>query len=118
RHTHQFIPGKNFPRTGGLGPWMVTADEIADPTRLSLLTRLNGEEVQRATVGEMIFSVPELIAYITAFTELGPGDVIATGTPGGVGFRRNPPLFMRPGDVVEVEISEVGVLRNPIEAEP
>jgi 2-keto-4-pentenoate hydratase/2-oxohepta-3-ene-1,7-dioic acid hydratase in catechol pathway len=117
RHTHQFTPGKNFPRTGALGPWMVTADAIPDPSRLTLVTRLNGQEMQRATTDQMIFSVPELIAYISEFTELGPGDVIATGTPGGVGFLRNPPVFMRPGDVVEVEISEIGILRNPIEAE-
>jgi 2-keto-4-pentenoate hydratase/2-oxohepta-3-ene-1,7-dioic acid hydratase in catechol pathway len=112
--TSQFVPGKNFPATGGFGPWMVTADEIPDPSKLTLATRLNGQEVQRATTDMMIFPVPELIAYITAFTELGPGDVIPTGTPSGVGSRRKPPLFMKPGDIAEVEISGIGTLKNPV----
>jgi 2-keto-4-pentenoate hydratase/2-oxohepta-3-ene-1,7-dioic acid hydratase in catechol pathway len=114
RHTNQFTPGKNFPATGGFGPCLVTTDEIPDPSRLTLATRLNGRELQRATTDLMIFSVQKLIAYITQFTELRPGDVIATGTPGGVGFKREPPVFMRPGDVAEVEISGIGVLRNPV----
>ena len=118
RHTSQYIPGKNFPRTGGFGPWIVTADEIADPGNLDVTTRLNGSVVQHASTAQMIFPVPELIAYISSFTPLSSGDVIITGTPGGVGFKRQPPLFLRAGDTVEVEISNVGMLRNPLIAEP
>ena len=114
RHTSQFTPGKNFPATGPFGPYLVTTDEVPDPTRLTLVTRLNGTEMQRATTDTLIFSIPRIIAYISAFTELVPGDVIATGTPGGVGFKRQPPVFMKAGDVVEVEITGLGVLRNPI----
>ncbi|MDO8877855.1 MAG: fumarylacetoacetate hydrolase family protein [Pseudolabrys sp.] len=117
RHTSQWTPGKNFAATGAFGPWLVTADEIPDPTRLSLATRLNGQTVQSATVDLLIFSIPEIIEYVSAWSELIPGDVIATGTPGGVGFKRNPPLLMKAGDTVEVEISGIGTLRNPIEAE-
>ena len=116
-HTSQFLPGKNFFASGALGPWMVTSDEIPDPAALRLITRLNGQEVQNATTDMLIFTIPRLIAYISTFTELSPGDVIPTGTPGGVGARRDPPLWMKPGDVVEVEISGVGTLRNPIAAE-
>lgn len=114
RHTHQFTPGKNFAGTGAFGPWLVTADEIPDPTRLRLTTRLNGGVRQDTTTDMMIFSIPEQIAYISTFTPLAPGDVIVTGTPGGVGSRRNPPEYMRAGDVIEVEISGVGLLRNPV----
>ncbi|MFA6265887.1 MAG: fumarylacetoacetate hydrolase family protein [Pseudolabrys sp.] len=117
RHTSQWTPGKNFPATGAFGPWLVTADEIPDPTKLSLATRLNGQTVQSATVDLLIFSIPELIEYVSVWSELVPGDVIATGTPGGVGFKRNPPLLMKAGDTVEVEISNIGTLSNPIEAE-
>ena len=117
RHTSQWTPGKNFAATGAFGPWLVTADEIPDPTTLSLATRLNGQTVQSATVDLLIFSIPEIIEYISAWSELAPGDVIATGTPGGVGFKRNPPLLMKAGDIVEVEISTIGTLSNPIEAE-
>jgi 2-keto-4-pentenoate hydratase/2-oxohepta-3-ene-1,7-dioic acid hydratase in catechol pathway len=117
RHTTQFTPGKNFDATGAFGPWMVTADEIPDPTNLELLTRVNGETVQHANTRDMIHSIPRLIEYISTFCTLEPGDVIATGTPGGVGDKREPPLYLRPGDVVEVEIEKIGVLRNPIEAE-
>lgn len=117
RHTSQWTPGKNFPATGAFGPWLVTADEIPDPTKLSLATRLNGQTVQSATVDLLIFSIPELIEYVSAWSELAPGDVIATGTPGGVGFKRTPPLLMKAGDTVDVEISTVGTLSNPIEDE-
>lgn len=116
-HTHQWTPGKNFWRSGGFGPWMSTADEFGDDPELHLSTRLNGMEVQRATSRQMIFSIAELITYCSTFTELEPGDVIVTGTPGGVGVRRKPQLFMKHGDVVEVEISEIGVLRNAIASE-
>lgn len=117
RHTHQFTPGKNFPATGGFGPWLTTADEVPDPFALTLITRLNGQEVQKAGTDLMIFDLKQLIAYISGFTKLNPGDVIITGTPGGVGDKRNPPLYMKPGDVAEVEISGVGLLRNPVSAE-
>lgn len=114
RHTHQFLPGKNFPGTGGFGPWMVTGDEIPDPASMMLVTRLNGEEMQRSSTDMLIFTVPFLIHYISTFTELRPGDVISTGTPGGVGFKRQPPVFMKEGDSVEVEIDKIGTLTNPI----
>ncbi len=114
---HSLTAGKNFVATGGFGPCIVTADEIADPTQLELRTRLNGTEVQHTRIDDLIFDIPTLIAYISDFTPLAPGDVIATGTPEGVGFARKPPLWMKAGDVVEVEISGIGLLRNPIVAE-
>ncbi|MSP90078.1 MAG: FAA hydrolase family protein [Alphaproteobacteria bacterium] len=117
RHTHQFTPGKNFPRSGAFGPWMVTTDDIPDPSKLVLMTRLNGQEVQKAPTDHMIFNVPYLIHYISQFTALNPGDVIVTGTPGGVGDRRTPPLYMKPGDVCEIEIAGIGILRNPVASE-
>jgi len=117
KHTIQFTPGKNFPQTGAFGPWLVTSDEIPDPSQLMLTTRLNGEVVQQARTDDLIFSVGDVIAYCSTFTELRPGDVIITGTTGGVGAFRNPPLWMRAGDVVEVEISGIGVLRNGIQDE-
>ena len=116
-HTSQWTPGKNFPGTGGFGPWLVTTDELSDPSKLTLVTRLNGKEMQRAPTDQMIFDVPTIIEYVTGFTELLPGDVIATGTPGGVGFKREPPVFMKAGDAAEVEISGIGILRNPVVAE-
>ncbi|TMJ43612.1 MAG: fumarylacetoacetate hydrolase family protein, partial [Alphaproteobacteria bacterium] len=106
--------GKNFPATGPLGPWIVTTDEIADPKRLTLVTRLNGQEVQKSGTDLLIHSVPQIIAFCSDFTPLAPGDVIATGTPEGVGHRRNPQLWMKPGDVLEVEISGVGTLRSRV----
>jgi 2-keto-4-pentenoate hydratase/2-oxohepta-3-ene-1,7-dioic acid hydratase in catechol pathway len=112
RHTHQWTPGKNFPATGGFGPWMVTADEIDDICSLTLVTWLNRQEMQRVTTDLMTFPIPDLIAYISTFTYLEPGDVICTGTPGGVGFKREPPMYMKPGDIVEVEVSRIGTLRN------
>ena len=117
RHTHQFTPGKNFPQTGAFGPWMVTPDEAGDLGPLRLQTRVNGEVVQDATISQMIFGIPQQIEYCSSFTQLEPGDVIVTGTPGGVGSRRTPPLWMKPGDVVEVEIDRVGLLRNGIAEE-
>jgi len=114
RHTHQFTPGKNFPNTGAFGPWMVTPDEAGDLGPLRLQTRLNGEVVQDTTISQMIFNIPRQIEYCSEFTRLEPGDVIVTGTPGGVGSRRTPPLWMKPGDVVEVEIDRIGLLRNGV----
>lgn len=106
--------GKNFPSTGSLGPWLVTLDEFADPNRLEIVTRLNGEVMQKSTTDLMVYSVADIISYVSSFTKLEPGDVIATGTPSGVGHRRDPQLWMKPGDVVEVEIEGIGVLRNPV----
>lgn len=114
RHTSQFLAGKTFAMTGGFGPWLVTADEIPDPAALTLETRLNGQVVQHTTTDLLITPVPALIAYISTILPLLPGDVIVTGTPGGVGMKRTPPLFMQPGDIAEVEISGIGVLRNPV----
>jgi 2-keto-4-pentenoate hydratase/2-oxohepta-3-ene-1,7-dioic acid hydratase in catechol pathway len=95
-----------------MGPFLVSADEVPQPAALSIETRLNGVRVQEGHTSQMIFSIGRLLAYVTEFTELNPGDVIATGTPGGVGFKRTPPLFLEHGDVVEVEISGVGTLKN------
>jgi 2-keto-4-pentenoate hydratase/2-oxohepta-3-ene-1,7-dioic acid hydratase in catechol pathway len=114
RHTHQFTPGKNFPETGAFGPWMMTPDELGDVLPLRLQTRVNGEVVQDATIDQMIFDIPRQIQYCSSFTRLEPGDVIVTGTPGGVGAKRTPPLWLKPGDIVEVEIDKLGVLRNGV----
>jgi 2-keto-4-pentenoate hydratase/2-oxohepta-3-ene-1,7-dioic acid hydratase in catechol pathway len=114
KHTIQFIPGKNFPNTGGFGPWLVTSDEIGDPQDLELTTRLNGEVMQHTSTSDMIFDVRKLIEYCSTFTELAPGDVIVSGTTGGVGAFREPPVWMKPGDEVEIEISRIGILRNSI----
>jgi 2-keto-4-pentenoate hydratase/2-oxohepta-3-ene-1,7-dioic acid hydratase in catechol pathway len=117
RHTTQFLPGKTFASTGAFGPWLVTADEIPDPTTLTLETRLNGQVVQRATTDLLIHSIPRLINYISTILPLLSGDVIVTGTPGGVGDRRDPQLWMKPGDTVAVEITAIGTLTNTIENE-
>jgi 2-keto-4-pentenoate hydratase/2-oxohepta-3-ene-1,7-dioic acid hydratase in catechol pathway len=103
--------GKNFPGTGPLGPWLVTRDEIPDPSRLTLTTRLNGKEVQHSPTDLLIYSIPQIIAFCSDFTVLAPGDIISTGTPEGVGHGREPPLWMKPGDTLEVEITGIGVLR-------
>lgn len=116
-HTSQFLAGKSFVGTGGFGPWLVTADEITDPKALRLRTLLNGQLMQDATVGMLITPIPALIAYISTVMPLQPGDVIVTGTPGGVGAKRTPPVFMKDGDVVEVAIEGIGTLRNPVVAE-
>ncbi|MCB0996870.1 MAG: fumarylacetoacetate hydrolase family protein, partial [Acidimicrobiales bacterium] len=116
-HTTQFTPGKNFDASGAFGPWLVTADEVPDPTALHLRTLVDNVVVQEATTDLLLFPIPRLIAYISTFTTLEPGDVIATGTPAGVGSRRDPPWFLEPGDVVEVDISGVGRLVNPVVAE-
>ena len=106
------VTGKNFPRTSPLGPWMVTADEIPDPSKLTLTTRLNGQQMQHSGTDMLMHDVPALIAYCSTFTELSPGDVIATGTPEGIGAKRNPPVWMKAGDVLEVEITKIGTLRS------
>jgi len=113
-HAKSIAAGKNFESTGAFGPWMVTADEIAPDRALALKTRLNGEQVQSTTTADMIFSVAQQIEYASTIFTLVPGDVIVTGTPGGVGWSKKPPRFMVPGDVVEVEIEGIGVLSNPI----
>jgi len=114
RHTHQWIPGKNFPLSGPLGPFMATRQEVPDVNALTLETRLNGEVMQHASLADLIFTLPVIIEYLSGFTPLSPGDVIATGTPGGVGDRREPPVYMKPGDVIEVAISRLGTLRNVV----
>ncbi|MNL28170.1 Ureidoglycolate lyase [compost metagenome] len=113
-HGTQWTAGKNFPATGGFGPWMVTSDELQPDSLLSLTTRLNGVVMQHTTTDLMLFPIPKLIEYISTYTTLEPGDVILTGTPGGVGFRREPPVFMQDGDAVEVEVQGIGVLRNHV----
>ncbi|HEY0294424.1 MAG TPA: fumarylacetoacetate hydrolase family protein [Bordetella sp.] len=115
RHSAQATPGKNFDASGAFGPWLVTPDEAGPPENMDIIGRLNGEVVQHDSVANMIFSVAELIAYLSTFTELLPGDVISTGTPAGVGLGRKPPRYMRAGDVFEVEISRLGVLRNRVQ---
>lgn len=114
RHTSQFTPGKNFQASGSFGPWLTTADEVGDPGSLTLETRLNGDVMQSASVADLVFDIPALIAYVSSFAELTPGDVIVTGTPGGVGYVRKPPVYMKAGDLVEVDVSGVGVLRNRV----
>ncbi len=116
-HTSQWTPGKNFPGTGPFGPFIVTRDEVGSLSGKNIRTRLNGKEMQHATFDQFIFPVPRVIEYISRFTPLAPGDVIITGTPGGVGFRRDPPVYMKAGDTVEIEIDGVGLLKNPIIAE-
>jgi 2-keto-4-pentenoate hydratase/2-oxohepta-3-ene-1,7-dioic acid hydratase in catechol pathway len=117
RHTSQFVAGKTFANTGSFGPWLVTADEIKDPTKLKLETRLNGNTVQSSTTDKLIFDIPTLISYCSTILPLIPGDVIVTGTPSGVGLKRNPPLWMKQGDIVEVEISGIGTLKNSVQNE-
>ena len=117
KHTSQWVPGKNFWRTGGFGPWMVTADEIPFGSVMRLQTVLNGQVLQDATTEMMIHSIARQIAYVSTIAPLRPGDVIVTGTPGGVGARRSPPVWMKPGDVCEIVVDQIGTLRNPIAAE-
>jgi 2-keto-4-pentenoate hydratase/2-oxohepta-3-ene-1,7-dioic acid hydratase in catechol pathway len=111
---YSLVASKNFIGTGPLGPWIVTADEIPDPTKLTLVTRLNGVEMQRSGTDMLIHSIPAIIAFCSVFTPLAPGDIIATGTPDGIGGKRNPPVWMKAGDVLEIEISGIGTLRNGV----
>jgi 2-keto-4-pentenoate hydratase/2-oxohepta-3-ene-1,7-dioic acid hydratase in catechol pathway len=106
--------GKNFDRSGACGPWIVLSDEIPDPTRLTLVTRLNGNEMQRSGTDMLIYSIPLIVSYLSEITTLRPGDLIATGTPGGVGSRRTPPVWMKAGDRIEIEISGIGTLSNTV----
>ena len=114
KHTMQFTPGKNFAKSGSMGPWLVTRDEIPDPESLALTTRVNGVLMQEGQVADLVFDIPALIEYCSTFTELLPGDVIATGTPGGVGAARTPPLWLKAGDSIEVNIPGVGLLVNSV----
>lgn len=114
RHNIQFAPGKNWPATGAFGPALVTPDEIDDLVAVRVQTRLNGELVQDQPISDLIWDIPTLIAYCSTFTTLAPGDVIVTGTPGGVGDKRSPPLYMKAGDIVEVSCGTIGTLRNPV----
>lgn len=116
-HTTQWDAGKNFPSTGAFGPWMVDTEELPGDSSLELTTRINGEIVQSSNTDLLVFSIPRLISYISTFTTLEAGDVIVTGTPGGVGFKRQPPLFMNDQDVVEVEVSGIGTLVNSVKKE-
>lgn len=116
-HARQVTAGKNFLNSGAIGPWLTTADEVGDPSALELTTRLNGEVVQHDKLTSLIFNIPDLIAYISSFTRLLPGDIIATGTPDGVGFLRDPKIWLVPGDVMEIDIPGVGLLRNNVIAE-
>ncbi|MES2262657.1 MAG: fumarylacetoacetate hydrolase family protein [Pseudomonadota bacterium] len=113
-HTHQYGMGKNFQATGALGPWLVTADEIADYRELRLTGLLNGEQVQQGMLSELAFDIPTLIAYVSRALPWNPGDILATGTPSGIGFKRTPPLFLKAGDRFEVVISQIGTLSNPV----
>ncbi|MCL2428550.1 MAG: fumarylacetoacetate hydrolase family protein [Alphaproteobacteria bacterium] len=117
RHSGQFTPGKNFYHSGSFGPYLVTQDEIADIRESTLMTRVNGEERQHAPISDLCFDIPTLIEYCSTFTQLEPGDVIVTGTTGGVGAYFKPPKWLKPGDTVDVEVTGVGVLRNPVIAE-
>ncbi len=117
RHTTQFTPGKNFWRSGAFGPWMVTADEVPDPGALHLETRLNGCVMQSAPTSDLLFDIPFLIEYVSRVFPLRPGDVVSTGTTGGVGKARNPPVFLRAGDRIEVSVTGVGTLSNVVRDE-
>ena len=114
RHTSQFTPGKNFANTGGFGPWMMTKDEVGELSQMEITTRLNGEVMQNATADLLVHGFDELIEFCSTFIELEPGDVIVTGTPGGVGAARKPPVFMDQGDVIEVDVKPIGTLINPV----
>ncbi|MGA2035055.1 MAG: fumarylacetoacetate hydrolase family protein [Thermoguttaceae bacterium] len=113
----QWLLGKSFDGFAPFGPWLTTADEIAEPGRLQIKLRLNGQTMQQSSTAQWIFGIEEVISYASRVCTLSPGDLVFTGTPGGVGFARTPPVFLKPGDVVEVEIERLGVLRNMVEKE-
>lgn len=114
RHTSQWVPGKNFPGTGAFGPYLVPSSDVGDVTTLRLETRVNGETRQSASLADLVFTIPQLIAYVTTFTPLSVGDVLVTGTPGGVGLFMEPQGLLVEGDVVQVEITGLGVLENHV----
>jgi 2-keto-4-pentenoate hydratase/2-oxohepta-3-ene-1,7-dioic acid hydratase in catechol pathway len=111
-HTHQYGMGKNFRGTGALGPWLVTADEIPDYRQLSIQGVLNGEVLQTGSLSELAFDIPALISYVSEALDWQPGDILATGTPSGIGFKRQPPVFLKPGDTFDVVVPGVGTLSN------
>lgn len=113
-HTHQYGMGKTFRKTGALGPWLVPAAEIPDYRQLVVRGVLNGEQLQEGSLSELAFDIPHLISYVSKALPWNPGDILATGTPSGIGFKRNPPIFLKPGDVFEVVISEIGTLSNSV----
>jgi len=113
-HTRQITPGKNFYRSGSIGPWIVTADEVGDPYELRIETRLNGKVLQSDKAELMLHKIPRFIEYASTIAPLQPGDILATGTPSGVGFSRTPPVWMQVGDTCEISIEKIGVLRNKI----
>lgn len=117
RRSHQWTPGKNFDKTGPIGPVTVDADELGDPNALKIESRLNGAIMQSATTKDMMWPVPAIIEVMSEFATLEPGDMIATGTPPGVGHARKPPIFLKPGDVIECEIERIGICRNTITEE-
>ncbi|TWB87785.1 2-keto-4-pentenoate hydratase/2-oxohepta-3-ene-1,7-dioic acid hydratase in catechol pathway [Bradyrhizobium macuxiense] len=117
RHAQQIASGKNFVGTGPFGPWLVTPDEIGDPSKLKIETRVNGAVMQSANTSLLIFPIPHLIEYCSTIFDLVPGDVIVTGTPAGVGAARKPPVFLKPGDLVDVQIENIGTLSNPVAQE-
>lgn len=114
---HSVLAGKNFWHAGAFGPWLVTSDELPDPSALTLTTRLNGEVMQEAPTDDLLFTVPDLIAYLSQIWPMEVGDIVATGTPSGVGLGRSPNVWMKPGDAIEVEISGIGTLSNTVVAE-
>jgi len=116
KRTIQWLQGKTFDGTGPIGPALVTADEVSDPQSLDITLRLNGEVMQHANTNDFIFDIPTILSYVSQIMTLEPGDIIATGTPSGVGDARQPQVFLKPGDVVQVEIAQLGVLENPVVA--
>jgi 2-keto-4-pentenoate hydratase/2-oxohepta-3-ene-1,7-dioic acid hydratase in catechol pathway len=114
RQTSQFTAGKNFPGTGGFGPWLMTPDEVGELSQMEITTRLNGQVMQNATAEQLVFDFGDLIEYCSTFCELTPGDVLVTGTPGGVGAARKPPVFMDEGDEIEVAVTPIGTLRHRV----
>jgi acylpyruvate hydrolase len=117
RKTSQWLAGKGMDTFGPMGPWLVTADEIPDPQRLQIRLEIGGQVLQDANTSDMVYSVAVTVAYISSIMTLEPGDVIATGTPEGVGFARKPPIYLKAGDVVRITIDGVGTLSNPVEDE-
>ena len=115
--SHSLPAGKNFFATGGFGPWLVTADEIPDPGKLALRTLINGIEVQHGNTEDLIFDIPAIIAYVSGFTPLGRATSFRPARPKASAFVRKPPLFLKPGDIVEIEVEKIGTLRNPVAAD-
>jgi len=113
----QWVRGKSFDTFAPFGPWIVTADEIPDPSRLGIRSWINNTLMQEASTADMVFGVPEIVSYLSECFTLEPGDVIATGTPGGVGHFRNPPVYLKPGDRIRIEIERIGTLENPVRSE-